>query len=77
MANVIQQLNKTYNAILELKKPERKAVCDELDKIANGKLNENYEREVKETSNYIEFWKKYCVQNMIEMEAKWDFVNAT
>lgn len=42
----LQSGDRPYNAILELKKPERKAVCDELDKIVNGKLNENYEREV-------------------------------
>ena len=69
----LQSGDKPYNAICELKKPEKKMVCDELGKIANGKMNDRYEREIVEIKNYTDFGKLYCKQNGIELKEEWEF----
>ena len=48
-------------------------VCDELGKIANGKMNDRYEREIVEIKNYTDFGKLYCKQNGIELKEEWEF----
>lgn len=69
----LQSGDKPYNAICELKKTEKKTVCDELEKIANGELDVTYDREIMDISDYVSLGKKYCEDNSITMEEKWDF----
>ncbi len=69
----LQSGDKPYNAICELKKPEKKKVCEELEKIVNGQAEEVYNREIKDVADYKEFGIGYCRRNNIKMEEKWDF----
>lgn len=69
----LQSGDKPYNAICELKRPEKKKACDELGKIANGKMNDRYEREIVEIKNYTDFGKLYCKQKGIELKEEWEF----
>lgn len=69
----LQSGDKPYNAICELKKSKMKVICDELKKIANGSLDETYDREVKDVSEYVGYGKKYCQKNNIDMSDIWNF----
>ncbi len=69
----LQSGDKPYNAICELKKPEKKTVCNEIEKIVNGEFEETYNREICNYADYVSFGQKYCKDNNIEMEEKWDF----
>ena len=69
----LQSGDKPYNAICELKKPEKKNVCEELEKIANGDTDEVYDREIKDVEDYKKLGIDYCKKNNIAMEDKWEF----
>ncbi len=69
----LQSGDKPYNATCELKKPEMKSVIDELDRIANGSLDEMYDREIKKESEYVDYGKKYCKEQNKETKGIWDF----
>lgn len=69
----LQSGDKPYNAICELQKPEKKEALKELDKIANDKLSDNYEREINSIDDYKIVGRKYCKVNNIDMKDKWDF----
>lgn len=69
----LQSGDKPYNAICELKKDENKEVCAELEKIVNGKLDASFEREIRDEAQYKNLGERYCQNNDIEMEGKWDF----
>ncbi len=69
----LQSGDKPYNAICELKKDENKEVGEELEKIANGKIDTSFEREICEIARYKTLGEKYCQENQIKMVAKWDF----
>ena len=69
----LQAGDKPYNAICELKKSEKKNVCEELEKIVNGEVDEVYDREIKDVADYKKLGIDYCRENHIVMEDKWDF----
>ena len=69
----LQSGDKPYNAICELKKNENKTLCDELEKISKGGLEESFERMIWEVSEYKELGIKYCEKEGLKMEGKWDF----
>lgn len=69
----LQSGDKPYNAICELKKPENKMICEELEKIANGKVDDSYDREINDVEDYQKLGKNYCKKNLIELKEEWDF----
>lgn len=69
----LQSGDKPYNAICELKKNENKTLCEELEKIIKGGLEESFERMIWEVSEYKELGIKYCEKEGLKMEGKWDF----
>lgn len=69
----LQSGDKPYNAICELQKPEKKEALKELEKVANGQLIDNYEREINSVDDYKIVGRKYCKVNNIDMKDKWDF----
>lgn len=69
----LQSGDKPYNAICELKKDENKAICEELKLIVCGELDETFERMIWEVSEYKKLGMKYCENEGIKMEEKWDF----
>lgn len=69
----LQKGDKPYNAICELQKPERVEALRELERIANGELDGDCNREIYSVSDYQRIGIKYCKENEIETEEKWDF----
>lgn len=69
----LQSGDKPYNAICELKKEENKAICEELKRIAGGEVEETFERMIWDVSEYKKLGIKYCENNGLKMEEKWDF----
>lgn len=69
----LQSGDKPYNAVCELKKVENKVVCEELKVIAGGEVEETFDRRIWEVSEYKKLGIKYCVNNGLKMEEKWDF----
>jgi Predicted ATP-dependent endonuclease of the OLD family len=69
----LQSGDKPYNAICELKKEENKAICEELKRIAGGEVEETFERMIRDVSEYKKLGIKYCENNGLKMEEKWDF----
>lgn len=69
----LQSGDKPYNAVCELKKVENKVVCEELKMIAGGEVEETFDRRIWEVSEYKKLGIKYCENNGLKMEEKWDF----
>lgn len=69
----LQSGDKPYNAVCELKKVENKVVCEELKVIAGGEVEETFDRRIWEVSEYKKLGIKYCENNGLKMEEKWDF----
>lgn len=69
----LQKGDKPYTAICELRKPEMDVVLEEMEKIANGKLDDKYNREISSIDDYKKMGENYCEQNGIDKEGKWDF----
>lgn len=69
----LQNGDKPYNAICELKKTEKKDVLEELEKITNGNFENIYEREIKDINDYNVIGTAYCQKNQIAMVDKWNF----
>jgi len=69
----LQNGDKPYNAICELKKSENENVVKELERIANGKITDTYEREICSISDYETKGRTYCKEKSIEMVDAWSF----
>lgn len=69
----LQNGDKPYNAICELKREENSDVVNELKRICNGKSNDTYSREVNSKADYKAKGMDYCKEKSIDMIDAWEF----
>lgn len=69
----LQSGDKPYNAICELKNDKNQDAYKELEKIGKAEIEPSFKRLILKNSDYETLGKKYCEENQINQDEKWDF----